>query len=153
MVRKEAKVFVARNGVFLEKEFLLKDETSRNQVQLEEVQETLENGSIPTDIQQDESSVEHPVETPLAPRRSQRAHRAPDRYMFLTMGRHDVLLLDNDEPKTYKEAVMRPDSEKWLEAMRSELKSMADNQVWNLVEPLDEVQPIECKWIFKKKRR
>ena len=135
-------MFIARNGVFLEKEFLLKDETSRNQVQLEEVQETLENGSDPTAFQQDESSVEHSVETPLAPRRSQRAHRAPDRYMFLTMGRHDVLLLDNDEPKTYKEAVMGSDSKKWLEAMRSELKSMADNQVWNLIEPLDEVRPI-----------
>ncbi|WVZ81432.1 LOW QUALITY PROTEIN: hypothetical protein U9M48_028809 [Paspalum notatum var. saurae] len=71
--------------------------------------------------------------------------------MFLTMGRHDVLLLDNDEPKTYKEAVMGPDSEKWLEAMRSKLKSMADNQVWNLVEPLDQVRPIEYKWVFKKK--
>ncbi|WVZ90383.1 hypothetical protein U9M48_036690 [Paspalum notatum var. saurae] len=35
--------------------------------------------------------------------------------------------------------------------MRSELKSMADNQVWNLVEPLDEVRHIECKWVFKKK--
>ena len=112
--REEAKVFVARNGVFLEKEFLLKDETSRNQVQLEEVRETLENGSDPTNFQQDESNVEYSVETPLAPRRSQRAHRAPDRYMFLTMGRHDVLLLDNDEPKTYKEAVMAPNSEKWL---------------------------------------
>ena len=97
------------------------------------------------------SNVEHSVETPLAPRRSQRARRAPDRYMFLTMGRHDVLLLDNDQPMTYKEAVMGPDSEKWLEAMRSELKSMADNQVWNLVEPLDEVRPIEYKWVFKKK--
>ena len=71
--------------------------------------------------------------------------------MFLTMGRHDVLLLDNDEPKTYKEAVMGSDSKKWLEAMRSELKSMADNHVWNLIEPLDEVRPIECKWDFKKK--
>ncbi|WVZ70235.1 hypothetical protein U9M48_018915 [Paspalum notatum var. saurae] len=67
--------------------------------------------------------------------------------MFLTMGRHDILLLDNDEPKTYKEAVMGPDSKKWLEAMRFELKSMANNQVWNLVEPLDEVRPIKCKWI------
>ncbi|WVZ79764.1 LOW QUALITY PROTEIN: hypothetical protein U9M48_027305 [Paspalum notatum var. saurae] len=71
--------------------------------------------------------------------------------MFLIMGWHNVLLLDNDEPKTYKEAVMRPNSEKWLEAMRSELKSMADNHAWNLVEPLDEVRPIECKWVFKKK--
>ncbi|WVZ70731.1 hypothetical protein U9M48_019374 [Paspalum notatum var. saurae] len=147
----EAKVFVARNGVFLEKEFHLKGETSQNQVQLEEVHETLENGSDPTDFQQDESSVEHSVETTLASRRSQRAHRTPDCYMFLTMGRHDVLLLDNDESKTYKEAVMGPDSEKWPEAMRSKWKSMADNKVWNLVEPLDEVRPIKCKWVFKKK--
>ncbi|WVZ64448.1 hypothetical protein U9M48_013958 [Paspalum notatum var. saurae] len=41
---------------------------------------------------------------------------------------------------------MGPDFEKWLEAMRSKLKSMDDNQVWNLVKPLD-----ECKWVFKKK--
>ncbi|WVZ85239.1 LOW QUALITY PROTEIN: hypothetical protein U9M48_032186 [Paspalum notatum var. saurae] len=149
--QEEAKVFVARNGVFLEKEFLLKDETSRTQMQIKEVRETLENGSNPTDFQQDESNIEHSVETLLAPRRSQRAHRAPDHYMFLTMGQHDVLLLDNDEPKTFKEAVMGPNSEKWLEAMRSELKSIADNQVWNLVEPLDQVRPIECKWVFKKK--
>ncbi|WVZ89575.1 LOW QUALITY PROTEIN: hypothetical protein U9M48_035957 [Paspalum notatum var. saurae] len=67
--------------------------------------------------------------------------------MFLTIGQHDVLLLDNNEPKTYKEAVMGPDSKKWLEVIRSELKSMADNQVWNWVEPLDQVRPIECKWI------
>ncbi|WVZ96608.1 hypothetical protein U9M48_042224 [Paspalum notatum var. saurae] len=120
-------------------------------VQLEEVRETLENGSDPTEFQQNESNVEHSVETPLAPRRSLRPRHAPDRYMFLTLGRHDVLFLDNDEPTTYKEAVMGPDSEKWLEAMRSELKSMTDNQVWNLVETLDEVRPIECKWVFKKK--
>ena len=119
-------------------------------MQLEVVQEMLENGSDPTDSQQDEQVLEQPVETPVAPRRSQRACHAPDRYMFLTMGECEVLLLDNDEPKTYKEAVMGPDSEKWLEAMRYELTSMADNQVWNLVEPLDEVRPIECKWVFKK---
>ena len=120
-------------------------------MQLEVVREMLENGSDPTDSQQDEQVLEQPVETPVAPRRSQRACHAPDRYMFLTMGECEVLLLDNDEPKTYKEAVMGPDSEKWLEAMRSELTSMADNQVWNLVKPLDDVRPIECKWVFKKK--
>ena len=49
--QEDAKVFIARNGVFLEKEFLLKDETSRNQVQLKEVRETLENSSDPTDFQ------------------------------------------------------------------------------------------------------
>jgi hypothetical protein len=49
------------------------------------------------------------------------------------------LLLDNDEPMTYAEAMMDPDSEKWQSAMRSEIDSMDDNQVWNLVDPPDGV--------------
>ncbi|KAK9024988.1 hypothetical protein V6N11_064889 [Hibiscus sabdariffa] len=44
-----------------------------------------------------------------------------------------------------------PDSEKWLEAMRSEMDSMSDNQVWTLVEPPEGIKPIGCKWVFKKK--
>ena len=50
----------------------------------------------------------------------------------------------------YKEAMMGPDSDKWLEAMESELKSRHDNQVWNLVDQIDSVRPVDCKWIFKK---
>jgi hypothetical protein len=29
--------------------------------------------------------------------------------------------------------------------MRSEIDSMGDNQVWNLVDPPDGVKPMECK--------
>ncbi|KAK8704987.1 hypothetical protein V6N13_048598 [Hibiscus sabdariffa] len=57
----------------------------------------------------------------------------------------------HDEPKTYQEEVSSPDSEKWLEAMRSEMDSMSDNQVWTLVEPPKGIKPIGCKWVFKKK--
>jgi hypothetical protein len=28
---------------------------------------------------------------------------------------------------------------------------MHDNQVWNLVDPIDGVRPISCKWVLKKK--
>jgi hypothetical protein len=28
---------------------------------------------------------------------------------------------------------------------------MHDNQVWNLVDPIEGVRPVDCKWIFKKK--
>ena len=59
--------------------------------------------------------------------------------------------MDNDEPLTYAKVMVDPDSELWLEAMRSELKSMDDNQVWNLVDPPDGVRAIEYKWIFKNK--
>ena len=46
---------------------------------------------------------------------------------------------------------MGSDSESWLGAMRSELKSMDENQVWNLVDLPDGARPVECKWVFKKK--
>ena len=36
-----------------------------------------------------------------------------------------------------------PAFEKWLSAMRSEIESMGDNQVWNLVDPPDGVKTIE----------
>jgi hypothetical protein len=63
-----------------------------------------------------------------------------------------VLLLDNNEPATYIEAMMDPDSEKWQVTMRSEIDSMGENQVWILVDPPDGVRPVECKWINKKKK-
>ena len=37
-------------------------------------------------------------------------------------------------------------------AMNLEMESMYFNSVWELVDSLDEVRPIGCKWIYKKKR-
>src|SRR3954470_12451160 len=51
----------------------------------------------------------------------------------------------------YEEAMMSPDSAKWLEAMKSEIGSMYENKVWTLVELPDDRQSLENKWIFKRK--
>ncbi|KAK8505509.1 hypothetical protein V6N12_075851 [Hibiscus sabdariffa] len=80
-----------------------------------------------------------------------RERHKPERYGFLVTTHGDVILVDQDEPKTYQEAVSSPDSEKWFEAMRSEMDSMSNNQVWTLVEPPEGIKPIGCKWVFKKK--
>ena len=61
------------------------------------------------------------------------------------------MLLDHDEPMNYEEAMMSPDSDKWLEAMKFEIGSMYDNKVWTLVDLPDDRRAIESKWIFKKK--
>ena len=61
------------------------------------------------------------------------------------------MLLDHDEPTNYEEAMMSPDSAKWLEAMKSEMGSMYENKVRTLVDLPDDRQEIENKWIFKKK--
>jgi hypothetical protein len=140
----EGKVFVARNGVFLEKEFLSKG-FSGSKVQLGEIQETPKTVSSPTEDQRDVQDVAQSVVEALAPRRSIRARRATDKLNLLITEERHVLLMENDEPLTYKEAMMGPDSDKWLEGMKSELKSMHDNQVWNLVDQIDSVRPVDCK--------
>ena len=63
----------------------------------------------------------------------------------------EVVLLDHDEPTNYEEAMMSPYFDKWLEAMKSEMRSMYENKVWPLVELPDDRQAIENKWIFKRK--
>ena len=48
------------------------------------------------------------------------------------------MLLDHDEPTNYGEAMMSPDSAKWLEAMKSEMGSMYENKVCTLIDlPVD----------------
>ena len=61
------------------------------------------------------------------------------------------MLLDHDGPTNYEEAMVSPDSAKWLEAMKSEIGSMYENKVWTLVDLPDVRQAIEIKWIFKRK--
>ncbi|WRX25835.1 Reverse transcriptase [Theobroma cacao] len=43
------------------------------------------------------------------------------------------------------------DSEKWLEAMKSEMDAMDTNQVWTLVDSPEGIKPIGCKLVFKRK--
>ena len=61
------------------------------------------------------------------------------------------MLLDNGEPSNYEEEMMGLDSNKWLEAMQSEIESMYENKIWTLTDLPDDWRAIENKWIFKKK--
>ncbi|KAK2414511.1 hypothetical protein P8452_13305 [Trifolium repens] len=148
----EGKVFVARTGVFLEREFISKGISGRN-VELEEIQEPPIIGHTLEEHEQQPQDVveEQPAQVEQIQRRSNRMRHEPERYGYLITEQGDVLLMDQDEPVTYQEAITGPESEKWLEAMKSEIDSMYTNQVWNLVEPPVGVRPIGCKWVFKKK--
>ena len=83
-------------------------------------------------------------------RRSDRVRNAPIRYGFI-IENNKAHIIENDEPLTYTEAIMSRDSNKWLEAMKSEMDSLYSNQVWTLVDAPEGVTLIGCKWIYKKK--
>ncbi|KAK2382604.1 secreted RxLR effector protein [Trifolium repens] len=152
--RSEGKVVVARTGVFLEKEFISKGISGRK-VELEEIQEPQSNDTPMEEQEQETQNVveEQPAQVTQDQRRSNRIRHQPERYGYLITEQGDVLLMDQDEPVTYQEAISGAESEKWLEAMKSELDSMYTNQVWTLVEPLKGINPIGCKWILLKSVR
>lgn len=56
------------------------------------------------------------------------------------------------EPGTIKEAMDSDDGDKWKLAMDDEMRSHEANGTWLLVEPPENRQPIEAKWVFKEKR-
>ncbi|KAL4017709.1 hypothetical protein IC575_021270 [Cucumis melo] len=44
------------------------------------------------------------------------------------------------------------DYDRWIKAMDLEMESMYSNYVWTLVDQPNDVKPIGCKWIYKRKR-
>ncbi|KAK8576756.1 hypothetical protein V6N13_015189 [Hibiscus sabdariffa] len=103
------------------REFLLNKGNVRN-IELKEVQQQQvhepEVEETPQIVEENSTDLET---QPL--RRFTRERHEPERYGFLVTTHGDVILVDQDKPKTYQEAVSSPDSEKWLEAMRSEMDS------------------------------
>ena len=57
----------------------------------------------------------------------------------------------NQDLISFSEAMTHTDSEKWSDAMRDELNSMANNQVWDLVELPVGFRAVGCKWVYKTK--
>ena len=105
---------------------------------------------MPTPTKEEANENDHETSGQVAtePRRSTRVCSAPEWYGKPVL---EVMLLDHDEPTNYEEAMMSPDSVKWLEDMKSEIESMYKNKVWTLVDLPDDRQAMENKWIFKKK--
>src|SRR4051812_13288543 len=68
-------------------------------------------------------------ESTTEPRRSSRTRAAPELYGNPIM---NFMVDEIDDPATYEEAIMSLDSNKWLEAMKSEMESMYENQVLEL---------------------
>ncbi|KAJ9547938.1 hypothetical protein OSB04_020481 [Centaurea solstitialis] len=139
----ENKVFVARNGKFLEEKFL-SNESTRKDVDLQIVDENDTSPMVEPEPQPE------PVETVQTQelRRSSRTRQEPDRYLGFLVSQESG---DLNEPVSYGEAVSGHESEQWQEAMKAEMQSMYDNQVWELTDLPQHSKAVGRKWVFKKK--
>ncbi|GJS51629.1 retrotransposon protein, putative, ty1-copia subclass [Tanacetum coccineum] len=117
----ENKIVVARYAEFFEKN-LITQEVSGRAIDLEEIQDE--------DTSPFEITSEIPMEVEEAEEHS---------------------LGGLNEPTSYKAAMLDSKSNKWIDAMNAEIKSMMDNMVWVLVDLPPGCKTVGSKWIFKKK--
>ena len=110
-LRSEGKIFVAKNGSFLEKEFLSK-EISGRKVKHDEVlplepvsdadQENVPEVPAPTREEVNDNDQDTSDQAPTEIRRSTRTRSAPEWYGNPVL---EIMLLDNGEPSNYEEAM------------------------------------------------
>ena len=72
-----------------------------------------------------------------------------DDYVVCLQEHEDEISMMEDDPINFHQAIQSSDSQKWIDAMSEEYKSMQNNDVWDLVPLPEGAKPIGCKWIFK----
>ncbi|CAL2274253.1 unnamed protein product [Prunus armeniaca] len=116
------------------------EQEDMNEIQVQETQDV-------------NNEVVQPQEAPAPQRRSNRNRRpAISQDYVVYLQESEFMASDFEDPLFFNEAINSPEVLKWKEAMESELDSMENNQVWDLVELPEGVKPIGCKWVFKTKK-
>ncbi|RVW24315.1 Retrovirus-related Pol polyprotein from transposon TNT 1-94 [Vitis vinifera] len=104
------------------------------------------------DIAPEEQTQQPQENMPLRRSTRERRYAISDDYIVYLQEREVETGMMEDDPINFQQAMKSSNSQKWIEAMNEEYKSMQDNKVWELVPLPVGTKPIGCKWIFKTKR-
>ena len=88
-----------------------------------------------------------PTKTEMAPRRSERQRKPPDFYGI----RVNVSSEKPCEPATIEEATNCSEKTEWMQAMENKMKSLKQNNVWELVELPSGRKTVGSKLVYKVK--
>ncbi|KAL2242583.1 UNVERIFIED_CONTAM: Retrovirus-related Pol polyprotein from transposon TNT 1-94 [Sesamum indicum] len=154
------KVLISRDVTFnenempcLEKTKPIENEITFNKVDLEDNQEGegLDNNNQEQNAENlenigDTNPLINPLDNyQLARDRDRRQTRIPSKLRDF----HTSLNTELGEPSSVEEALK---SDKWLSAMKEEMKSLKDNKTWILVPKPKNASVVDCKWLFKIKQ-
>lgn len=64
-----------------------------------------------------------------------------------------ALVAGSLDPLSYKDATNSTDDDIWLVAMSGEMESLHKNKTWELVKLLKGNKAIECKWVYRRRKR
>ena len=115
--------------------------------------EESQDSDIESVNEEDESSGADEEEVPEV-RKSHRSNKGKlpghfTDYVLFSKDEEDEKM--ESEPRNFKEASKPEHEGKWVKAMEEELKSIADNETWELVDLPEERSAIGSKWVYKMK--
>lgn len=64
---------------------------------------------------------------------SSRIHHVSKKYGSLVSEDNDMMIIEDDESTNYEDVLLDVDSQKWLEAMKSEMESISSKMLQNKV--------------------
>ncbi|KAA0045201.1 gag/pol protein [Cucumis melo var. makuwa] len=150
----ENKVIVSTNATLLEEDHIRDHQPCSKLVSNKISKNTTNKPSSSTKVvdKTRKSGQSHPSQELKEPRRSGRVVHQPNLYLGLT--ETQVVIHDDGvkDPLTYKQAMNDVDHDQWNKAMNLEMKSMYFNSIWTLIDQPNDIRPIGCKWIYKRKQ-
>lgn len=93
------------------------------------------------------------LENRETPRRSTRNSVLPGHLNDFIMLALSAEAYVDSVPQTYEEAEERPDRKNWKEAIEQEMKSLIENDTWEIADLPPGARAIDGKWVFKLKRK
>ncbi|KAH9706020.1 Integrase catalytic domain-containing protein [Citrus sinensis] len=166
---KPPQCIISRDVIFHEDEFLNRPrspinntesgaETNKVKFQVEphnlkELEPEIEGAKIEPEAGVEHESAESEEDVyQLARDRKRRTIRPPKRYAVADLIAYVLTAaqeLNDDEPRTYQEAITGKNKLEWKRAMDEEMASLMKNKTWELIEKPAKRKTVSCKWIFK----
>ncbi|KAH9717295.1 hypothetical protein KPL71_021764 [Citrus sinensis] len=149
-----------------DKKFVCSRDVTFNEASMMKVNSTLENDStmevtprveekvVSSDVPQNEEIIDDADNDDFIatgrPRREIKKHRWLTNDMVVA---YELPVIDDDIPNTFGEALRSIESDQWKLAMEEEMKSLHQNQTWELVKLSKGKKAISNKWVYTKKQR
>ncbi|KAH9793888.1 hypothetical protein KPL71_004697 [Citrus sinensis] len=126
--------------------------TSKNGSTME-VTPKVEEEVVSSDVPQNEETIDDVDDDDfIATRRPRREIKKPGWLTKDMVIAYALPVIDDDIPNTFDEALRSNESDQWKQAMEEEMKSLHQNQTWELVKLPKGKRAIGNKWVYTKKQ-
>uniref|UniRef100_A0A146LH62 Retrovirus-related Pol polyprotein from transposon TNT 1-94 n=3 Tax=Lygus hesperus TaxID=30085 RepID=A0A146LH62_LYGHE len=112
----------------------------------ETISDRSSNYSTPEGEEDEETGAELEEGVVRYPQRDRKPREFPGFVLYQAM-----INEENFDPRTYKDVLSSANKDEWMLAMKEEMSSLLENEVWELTDRPPDAKIVDCKWVYKTK--